>query len=155
MWSKSLGSAIFFQDSWCSGLAFCPLPIIPPSPPLHEATILSLMSPDLFSLWSSAAHSSTWWGQGHHSPSSCSGGPGAPPSGTNHGDKDQNSIPLRALHLNFFFKIFGHDLGIWKFLGQRSNPHHSSDPTHSSDNARSLASCASRELQGHSTLDGQ
>ena len=32
----------------------------------------------------------------------------------------------------------GHNSGRWKFLGQGSNPHHSSNQSHSSDNARFL-----------------
>ena len=34
----------------------------------------------------------------------------------------------------------------WKFPGQGSNLHHSSDPNHNSDNARSLTHLATREL---------
>ena len=33
-----------------------------------------------------------------------------------------------------------------KFLGQESNPHHSSDPSHSSDDARSLTYWVTRKL---------
>ena len=40
--------------------------------------------------------------------------------------------------LLLFFFLLGHTHSMWKFLGQGSNPHHSSDQSHSSDNARSL-----------------
>ena len=39
-----------------------------------------------------------------------------------------------------YFYFFGHVLGMWKFLGQRSKP------CHGSDDARSLTHCATREL---------
>ena len=35
---------------------------------------------------------------------------------------------------------------MWKFPGQGSNPHHSSNQSHSSDTARSLTRCATEEL---------
>ena len=47
-------------------------------------------------------------------------------------------------HLLFFFFPCTHDM--WKFLGQGSNPHHSSDPCHCSDNVESLTHCATREI---------
>ena len=37
----------------------------------------------------------------------------------------------------FFFFFFGHTCGMWKFLGQGSNLHHSSDSSHCNDNPRS------------------
>ena len=37
---------------------------------------------------------------------------------------------------------------MWKFLGQRLNPSHSSDPRCWSDKARSLTRWATRKLQG-------
>ena len=37
-----------------------------------------------------------------------------------------------------FFFFFGHTHGMQKFLGQESNPLHSSDPSHSTDNTGSL-----------------
>ena len=46
--------------------------------------------------------------------------------------------------LSFFF--FGHIHGIQKFLGQGSNPGHSSNLSHSSDNTGSLTQCATREF---------
>ena len=36
---------------------------------------------------------------------------------------------------------------MWKFLGQGSNTHHSSNPSCCSDSARSLGCCATGELQ--------
>lgn len=33
-----------------------------------------------------------------------------------------------------FFSLFGHAHCMWKFSGQGSNPHHSSDPSYSNDN---------------------
>ena len=38
-------------------------------------------------------------------------------------------------------------LGMWKFLGQGSNPCHHSSPRHCSDNIRSLTHWTTRELQ--------
>jgi len=38
----------------------------------------------------------------------------------------------------FFFFFFFQTHGMWKFPGQESNLHHSSDPSHSSDNTRSI-----------------
>ena len=43
-------------------------------------------------------------------------------------------------------KFFGHAHGVWMFLGQGLNPHHSSDPSFCSDNAKSLTHYAIREL---------
>ena len=45
-----------------------------------------------------------------------------------------------------FFKIFCHTCSMQKFLGQASNPCHSSDLNHSSDNAGSKTHQATREL---------
>ena len=47
----------------------------------------------------------------------------------------------------FSFFFFGHAHSIWKFLGQGSNPCHSSSLNHRSDKSKSLASCTKRELQ--------
>ena len=47
------------------------------------------------------------------------------------------------VHLFFF----GPAWSMWKFLGQGSNPCHSSDLSHCSDNARSLICCSTRELR--------
>ena len=44
------------------------------------------------------------------------------------------------------FGFFGHTQGMWKFLDQGLNPHHSSDSSCCNDNARSLTHCATREL---------
>ena len=44
------------------------------------------------------------------------------------------------------FVFFIHTHGMWKFLGQGSNLHHSSDPSCSRNNARSLTHWATREL---------
>ena len=41
----------------------------------------------------------------------------------------------RSHNLLYFF---GHPCCMWKFLGQGSNPSHSSELSHSSDNTRSL-----------------
>ena len=41
----------------------------------------------------------------------------------------------------FFFFFFSHPYGIWKFLGQRSNPTHSCDLHHRCSNAGSLTPC--------------
>ena len=46
----------------------------------------------------------------------------------------------------FFFIFFGLAHSMWKFLGQRSNPLHSSTPNCCSDNARSLTPCTTKEL---------
>ena len=48
-----------------------------------------------------------------------------------------------------FILFFGCSHGTWKFLGQGSNPHHSSDLSCYSDNPESLTRCATRELQNH------
>ena len=45
-----------------------------------------------------------------------------------------------------FVCFFGCTHGLWKLLGQGLNLHHSSYPNQSSDIARSLTSCATREL---------
>ena len=52
-------------------------------------------------------------------------------------------------HLLFYLFIyfFGHVCRMWNFLGQGSNPWHSSDLSRCSDNVRSLTHCATRELQ--------
>ena len=47
------------------------------------------------------------------------------------------------MHAYLFFP-FGCSCGTWEFLGQGSNPCHSSNPSHSSDNARSLTCCITR-----------
>ena len=39
---------------------------------------------------------------------------------------------------NLILFFFGCTRGMWKFVGQESNPNHSSDLSHSSDNAESL-----------------
>ena len=44
------------------------------------------------------------------------------------------------------FFLFGHAHGMWKFPGQGSNLHHSSNPSCFSDNARPLALCITRWL---------
>ena len=44
------------------------------------------------------------------------------------------------------FCFFGLAYGTWKFLGQKSNPHHSSNPGGYSDSAGSLTCYATREL---------
>ena len=41
---------------------------------------------------------------------------------------------------------------MWKFPGQRSNPHHSNDLSHSSDSAGSLIQWVTRELSKHLSL---
>ena len=46
----------------------------------------------------------------------------------------------------FFFFFFGYSCSMCKFLGQGSNPSHSSDLSHCSDNTESLTCCAPREL---------
>ena len=51
-----------------------------------------------------------------------------------------------ACDRRFFFLFSGHAHGIWKFPGQGSNLHHSSDWGHCSDNAGSLNCCATGEL---------
>ena len=48
-------------------------------------------------------------------------------------------------HSNFFF-FFSRT---WKFLGQGSNPSHSSASSHNSDNVKSLTCWATRELPHH------
>ena len=55
-----------------------------------------------------------------------------------------------------FLKLFflSHAHGIWKFLGQRWNLHHSNDPSCCSDNAGSLTHCAMRELLRGDPLNG-
>ena len=53
-----------------------------------------------------------------------------------------------------FCFCFGHACGMWKFLGQGSNPH-TRDPSRCSDNARSLTCCAIREfLKDKSQMPG-
>ena len=44
------------------------------------------------------------------------------------------------------YLIFFCPHGMWKFLGQVSKLHHSSDPSLYSDNARCLSCCATKEL---------
>ena len=46
----------------------------------------------------------------------------------------------------FFFFLWYHAHGIWKFQAQGSNLCHSSNQSHSSDNTRSLSHWATREL---------
>ena len=43
---------------------------------------------------------------------------------------------------------------MYKFLGQGTNPHHSSNLSLCSDNARSLTHCAARELQIYMLYNG-
>ena len=47
----------------------------------------------------------------------------------------------------FWFFFFGSTCGMWKFLGQGANLHHSKHPSLCSDNARSLTHCITRGLQ--------
>ena len=54
---------------------------------------------------------------------------------------------LSLWSIGFFF--FVHTQGMWKFLGQGLNLHHSSDPGRCSDNVRSLTFCATGELLKH------
>ena len=49
-------------------------------------------------------------------------------------------------HCLFIFLFFGCIHGIWKSLGQGSNPHHSHYLSHCSDNTGSLTCCTTREL---------
>lgn len=49
----------------------------------------------------------------------------------------------------FFFWPCHH---MQKFLGQGSNPHHSSSPGHCSNNTRSFSCCATRELPAESQI---
>ena len=63
-------------------------------------------------------------------------------------------LMLQDLESSFTFLsssiiIFGCTCGLWKFLGQKSNPCHGSDPSYCSDNARSLTTCATREFPIH------
>ena len=56
----------------------------------------------------------------------------------------------QSLFLFCFFVclfVFGHAQGMWKFPGQRSNPHLSSNPSCQSNNAGSLTLCATRKLK--------
>ena len=46
-----------------------------------------------------------------------------------------------------FVFVFSYTQGLWKFLGQGTNLHHSSHPSHCIDKARSLTCCTTRELQ--------
>ena len=48
-------------------------------------------------------------------------------------------LPSLDASMFFWLLLFGLVRGMWKLLGQRSNPSHSSDLSHSSDNLRSLA----------------
>ena len=48
--------------------------------------------------------------------------------------------------LPFFFFFFGCAHRMWKFLGQGSNPHHSSDQSYCSDCAGSLTCCTQGNL---------
>ena len=45
------------------------------------------------------------------------------------------------------FFPFGHTCGMWKFLVQGPNLHHSGDPSHSNDNIRSLTCYTTKEFQ--------
>ena len=56
--------------------------------------------------------------------------------------KDSQSLSL-SLFFSFFF--LGLARGMWKFPGQRSNPHHSSDHT--------LTGCTTGDLQDSQSLD--
>ena len=49
----------------------------------------------------------------------------------------------------FYLFIFLSLLGMWKFPGQGSNQHHSSNPICCSKNARSLTHCITRVLQDY------
>ena len=46
----------------------------------------------------------------------------------------------------FFFFFFGSTHGMWKFPGQASNLHHSSDLSRCSDHTGSLTPCTTREI---------
>ena len=58
------------------------------------------------------------------------------------------SFPVAMGHniSNGTFFFFFDALSTWKFLGQRSNPHHSRNLSHCSNNAGALTHCATREL---------
>ena len=51
-----------------------------------------------------------------------------------------------------FVLLSGYTHGMWKFLGQGSNPCPSSNPSHDSDNARSFTCCTIRELHCSTVL---
>ena len=51
------------------------------------------------------------------------------------------------MNLKVLFGGGGCARGMWKFLGQGLNLHHSSNPGHCGDNPGSLPSCATGELQ--------
>ena len=51
---------------------------------------------------------------------------------------EKSNRELMDLNYTFFFFLFGHTLGMQKFLGQGSNPNHSSNPSRSGDNTRYL-----------------
>ena len=53
-------------------------------------------------------------------------------------------FPISKLSCLLFF--FGHACGMWEFLGQGLNLHHSSDLSFCSDNAEPLTYCVTREL---------
>ena len=55
------------------------------------------------------------------------------------------TTPLLCL-FSVSFSFFVHAHSMWKFLGQGSNPHHSSNPSRCNDNARSLTHCTKREF---------
>ena len=42
------------------------------------------------------------------------------------------------MHMGILKIFFGHACGMWKFLGQEMNLHHSSDPGHCSDNGHKV-----------------
>ena len=56
--------------------------------------------------------------------------------------------------LMYKFCFVPHTHSMWKFLGHRLNPCHSSNPSHCSNNARSLTHCATRELLMYKFLCG-
>ena len=70
-------------------------------------------------------------------------------------DQQQQQLHLGACYCRtrtrfffffFFFFFSGHIYGMWKFLGQGLNLHHSSDLSHCSGHTRSLTHWAMREL---------
>ena len=61
----------------------------------------------------------------------------------------QNRGPGRSSYSTPVFRFwfcFGCTHGMWEFLGQGSNPCHSSNPNHCSDNGESVICCAKRKL---------
>ena len=53
---------------------------------------------------------------------------------------------ISSSYIFYLFIYFCHAHSTWKFLGQGSNPCHSSDSSHRSDNAGSLTPCTTKEL---------